>query len=133
MKQPFLCLELDIILLIHHAQINQHGGSTGIRDKAALIAALHRPIALYYYEPKTQLPVLAAYYALSITQAHPFIDGNKRTALVACHTFLRNNNYSLEATTMQKYNQLIGISNGSIKDNDFIEWVIQHTVATKLP
>jgi len=127
MNNKYVWLEFDTIYRMHEQQILQYGGSTGIRSYAALNAALTRPQQIYHYEPTTPLTHLAAYYALSITQAHPFLDGNKRTALTACHTFLRNHRYYLDVTYIEKYRKILAISSNNMSDQEFIEWIEHHT------
>ncbi len=77
------------VLAIHHRQISEHGGSEGLRDEGLLASALARPQNLLTYaQPRPDLAALAAAYAYGIARDRPFIDGNKRTALVAARTFL---------------------------------------------
>ena len=72
------------VLAIHEDQIARYGGSAGIRDRGLLEAALFRPQTGYYDD----LIQEAAALWESISQNHPFIDGNKRTAFAVTYTFL---------------------------------------------
>ena len=65
---------------VHVDQLREHGGLPGVRDENALEAALARPRQKWNYEPESDLSVLAAAYAFGVAKAHPFNDGNKRTA-----------------------------------------------------
>ena len=75
-------------------QMRQHGGLAGLRDPEALEAALARPINMSLYDG-ADLPALAAAYAHGIVKNHPFLDGNKRTALAAAAVFLDLNGIEL--------------------------------------
>ncbi|MBV9397760.1 MAG: type II toxin-antitoxin system death-on-curing family toxin [Bryobacterales bacterium] len=74
------------VLAMHADQIERYGGSHGIRDPGLLEAALFRPQTGYYAD----LIEEAAALWESLSQNHPFIDGNKRTAFAATDTFSRH-------------------------------------------
>ena len=80
-------LSTEMIIAIHDEQITVHGGSAGLRDRALLKSALDRPRNKWAYE-RAELAGLAAAYGYGIARNHPFVDGNKRTALLAIFTFL---------------------------------------------
>ena len=80
---------LDVALAIHAAQLAEHGGLDGVRDRTGLEFTLASPQNLLAYgNPKPDLAALAAQYAFAIARNQVFLDGNKRTALVVCRTFL---------------------------------------------
>lgn len=93
--QP-IWLEPDLAETIHDEVIERFGGSYGIRDKNLLESALARPQHLFTYE-QPSIFELAAAYGYGITKNHPFVDGNKRTALVVMIVFLEDNGYGFEA------------------------------------
>ena len=86
-------LTLADVLDIHADQIAVYGGAAGLRDPGQLEAALFRPQSGYYVD------VIAEAAALweSLSQNHPFVDGNKRTAFAATFTFLAINGVNLTA------------------------------------
>jgi death-on-curing protein len=86
-------LTLVEVLEIHADQIERYGGSHGVRDQGLLEAALYRPQTGYY----TDLIEEAAALWESLSQNHPFIDGNKRTAFAAVYTFLGINDVRFSA------------------------------------
>ena len=93
----------ETIVAIHHRQIAEHGGSEGLRDEGLLSSALARLQNLFAYsEPSPDLAALAAAYAFGIARNHPFMDGNKRTALIAARTFLLLNSVDLKASQDEK-------------------------------
>src|SRR5258705_11707889 len=100
---PIVLLLEETVIAIHHRQISEHGGSEGLRDEGLLASALARPQnALAYAQPPPDLPALAAAYAYGIARNHPFVDGNKRTELVAARPFLLLNAVNLEANKDEK-------------------------------
>jgi death-on-curing protein len=81
------------VLAIHADQIERYGGSEGLRDPGQLQAALFRAQSGFYVD----LIEEAAALWESLAQNHAFIDGNKRTAFAATHTFLAINGARLTA------------------------------------
>lgn len=75
------------VIDIHDLQIKVFGGADGLRDKGALESALFRPQSGYYSDIIQEASALWE----SLSQNHPFVDGNKRTALVSTVSFLRYN------------------------------------------
>jgi death-on-curing protein len=82
-------LTSDTILEIHDDQITVYGGSSGIRDFGMLESAVFRPQSGYY---KDLIEEAAALWE-SLSGNHPFVDGNKRTAVAATYTFLKMHGY----------------------------------------
>jgi death on curing protein len=87
------------VLAIHDDQIERYGGSRGVRDHGLLEAALYRPQTGYYAD----LIEEAAALWESLSQNHPFIDGNKRTAFAATYTVLAINGARLTADAQETY------------------------------
>ena len=85
-------LTVEIVREIHAEVIKSFGGSDGVRDQALLESAVAAPQASFGGEsPYADLAEIAAAYLFYLCRNHPFIDGNKRTALGACIVFLRLN------------------------------------------
>jgi len=85
-------LTASAVKAIHHEVLAVHGGARGIRDEALLESAVAAPQATTMGEPLiSDLLEIAAAYLFYLCRNHPFLDGNKRTALVACLVFLENN------------------------------------------
>jgi len=81
------------VLAIHADQLAHYGGGDGVRDPGQLEAALFRPQSGYYAD----LIAEAAALWESLSQNHPFVDGNKRTAFASMYTFLVINGMELTA------------------------------------
>lgn len=85
-------LDTEAVLAIHAEVLAAHGGGAGIRDKALLESAVAAPRASYAGEALiTNVIELGAAYLFYLCRNHPFVDGNKRTALAACLVFLQIN------------------------------------------
>ena len=85
-------LTVDIVREIHAEAIAKFGGSDGVREMALLESAVGAPQASFGGKsPYQDLAEVAAAYLFYLCRNHPFIDGNKRTALGACLVFLRLN------------------------------------------
>jgi len=91
-KPPFAHPTVDAVKAIHAAVLDAHGGSTGLRDEALLESAIAAPQATMMGKPLlTDALEVAAAYLFYLCRNHPFIDGNKRTALATCLVFLSEN------------------------------------------
>ncbi|MDH7454719.1 type II toxin-antitoxin system death-on-curing family toxin [Luteimonas composti] len=113
-----------LALAIHDRQLAEHGGGSGVRDEALLDSALARPQQLYAYgDPPPDLAALAASLAFGLAHNHPFVDGNKRTAAVACEVFVVLNGGTLQAQDHELYPQYLGLAEGSLNESAFADWL----------
>ena len=114
-----LFLTLDEALAIHADQIRRYGGSHGVRDIGLLSSALAMPRAsfggMYLH---TSLAEMAAAYLFHLAQNHPFLDGNKRTALAAALAFIWINDQRLEAGDDELTELVMGIAAGRLGKAD---------------
>ena len=128
-KDPIWVLK-SAVTLIHKRQLAEHGGLDGIRDDGMLESALVKPQNLYSYSsPTPTLAQLAASYAFGIARNHPFIDGNKRTALVVCELFLRLNRYAIEVSKEEKYSTFMSLAEGTLSEKDLANWLSKHIIS----
>ena len=96
--QEPIFLTLAETLKFHTRQIEQFGGTDGIRDMALLQSALAQPeMAFGGHWLHEDLFAMASAYAFHICKNHPFLDGNKRTALDVALVFLELNGISILA------------------------------------
>ncbi len=107
---------------IHEAQIEIHGGLSGVRDLSAVHAALNRPINKASYENATGCE-LAAAYAFGLAKNHGFVDGNKRTAWVTCRLFMVRSKLSFRSETLETIKTVEGVASGSISEEELAEWL----------
>jgi death on curing protein len=93
-SKPLTHLTASAVKAIHAEVLAAHGGSPGIRDEALFESAVAAPQATMMGQPLISDPVeIAAAYLFYLCRNHPFIDGNKRTALAACLVFLEINDF----------------------------------------
>lgn len=121
-------LRTDAVLAMHKRQIAEHGGGDGVRDLGLLESALVRPQNIAADEPEADIARLAAAYAFGIAKNHPFVDGNKRTSLVACRTFLILNGYQLDASPTDKYLTFLSLAEGTLSEEELAEWLRERIV-----
>ena len=117
-------LTIADILAIHADQIEVYGGGEGIRDPGLLEAALFRPQTGYYRD------VIAEAAALweSLSQNHPFVDGNKRTAFAAAYTFLAINGITVTADADQIWQFLSDLyDRHAVRFDALDEWLRANT------
>jgi len=92
LKKGILHPTVEAVKAIHREVLQAHGGSAGIRDEGLLDSAVAAPQATMMGKPMFKEPVeVAAAYLFYLCRNHPFIDGNKRTALATCLVFLSEN------------------------------------------
>jgi death-on-curing protein len=85
-------LTVEIVKEIHVAALEGFGGAEGVREPSLLESAVAAPqVTIGGYSPFADLAEVAAAYLFYHCRNHPFLDGNKRTALGACLVFLRLN------------------------------------------
>src|SRR5687768_16180909 len=93
------------VLAIHEDQIERFGGASGIRDRGLLEAALFRPQTGYYADLIDEAAALWE----SLSQNHPFIDGDKRTAFAVAFAFLVINGARLTAGPAKTGRFILGL------------------------
>jgi death-on-curing protein len=71
---------------------------------------------------------VAAVYAYHIIKNHPFIDGNKRTGMVAALTFLYLNHYEINVSQDDIYYFAMGIASSQITKDEVIIYFKEHIV-----
>jgi death-on-curing protein len=109
LKKDLLHPTVEAVKAIHREVLQAHGGSAGIRDEGLLDSAVAAPQATMMGKPMFREPVeVAAAYLFYLCRNHPFIDGNKRTALATCLVFLSENGLlSQEKLDVDAWEQLV--------------------------
>lgn len=124
------CIFLDskIVKLLHKMQIDNFGGSHGLRDEGMLESALSRPINKAEYGTEN-ICELAAAYVFGLAKNHPFVDGNKRIAIVTAGVFLMENGYMIETDDGRLYEFVVGIAAGEINEDGISRFLSDHVIA----
>lgn len=115
------------ILFLHHRLIATIGGSHGIRDLGALQAAAARPQATFDgVELYPDLFAKAASLFESLIRSHPFVDGNKRTAVAAAGLLLLRNGFRLAASQDDLYAFTMRMATGTAGQTEARQWLADH-------
>jgi death on curing protein len=113
-------LTLAEVIEVHVDQIRRYGGQAGLRDLGLLQSALAQPQASFAGQwLHNDLYAMAGAYAYHLCQNHPFIDGNKRTALASALVFLELNGISLLDPRGRLKNAMFRIASGKMKKEEF--------------
>jgi death-on-curing protein len=125
-------LEIDIVIDFHAEQLALFGGPDGIRDQGLLESALARPINKFAYG-ETDFAALAAAYGFGIARNHPFVDGNKRTALASMIVFLNLNKLDLEAPEEAATAIVLAMAAGEVGEDVLARWIAGHVKPLAAP
>jgi death-on-curing protein len=115
-------LTRQIVVAIHNEQLAIHGGAGGLRDEGMLESALDRPRNRGAYE-SAELAELAAAYAFGIARNHLFVDGNKRTSLLALYTFLGVNGIDFVVAEADAAAMILALAAGEVNEEGLIRWI----------
>ena len=132
MRQP-KWLSAALVTAIHDEAIYEFGGLPGVRDAGLLESALDRPRNHLAYEPKSSLFDLAAVLCVGIAKNHPFLDGNKRTALLATRAFLFLNGYALEPGQEDEVLTMVAVADGSLTEPALSLWLRTNSTRRSRP
>ena len=121
MNEP-IWLEVEILIDLHAEQLALFGGPDGIRDQGLLESALGRPVNKFSYG-ETDLAALAAAYAFGIARNHPFVDGNKRTSLLALYTFLGVNEVDFVVPEAEAAAMILALAAGEVDEAGLTRWI----------
>ena len=116
-------LKRSVVLALHRLQIEEHGGSHGLREDGLLDSALARPRQKQTYEPESDLATLAAAYGFGLAKNHAFVDGNKRIAFVAMYVFLGLNGFDLDAPEPEVVITMEGVAAGTVDETTLTDWL----------
>jgi len=120
--EKVLFLTLAEVIEIHNDQIQRYGGHAGIRDMNLLSSAAAMPYASFSGTfLHADIYEMAAAYAFHISQNHPFIDGNKRTALASALVFLELNGTGISYPEGKLYEAMIKLASGKMSKNEFAD------------
>jgi death-on-curing protein len=118
-------LTIAEVLTIHKQQIDQYGGIDGIRETGLLESAVFRPQTGYY----NSVPEESAALMESLADNHPFVDGNKRAAFAAAHTFLLVNGFDLAVDPISAFEFVMrSISSGEFRFAQILKWINDHII-----
>ncbi len=119
---------LEEVVAIHFRITEKTGGSQGVRDWDLLSSALGRPQATFGGEDLyADIYVKAAALVQSLSSNHPFVDGNKRTAIATIEYFLYLNEIEIKATQREKVDFALWAENKKPTLEGIASWIKKHT------
>ncbi len=121
-------LSPQALLAAHDEQLAEHGGAAGVRDLGLFESALARPQNLAAYS-EPDVAALAAAYAFGLARNHPFVDGNKRIALIALEAFLALNGIELTAGDVSCVQTILSLAAGELDEDMLAQWIRQNSRA----
>ena len=122
-------VDTELAVAIHDDLINTFGGSLGIRDKGLLESALAQPQASFFGSLlHSTIQEQAAAYLYHICKNHPFIDGNKRTALGVMEAFLGMNDYQLNISNSDLENLVLDVANDRINKSTLTKIIEKYLI-----
>jgi len=116
------------ILKMHSLLIQKTGGSDGVRDEGLLDSALNLPFQSFDGQDiyKT-IQAKAARLGFSLINNHPFVDGNKRTGILAMLVFLEMNSIEILCTDEELIELGLDVADSSVSFKDLLNWTIDHS------
>ena len=121
-------LEAADLVAMHRQVVAEFGGPPGLRDQGLLESAAARPKHLAAYGPASAFE-LAAAYAFGLARNHPFVDGNKRIALIATFTFLLLNGWEVQAEETAAVLVFIDLAAGKLDEKQLATWLERNSRA----
>jgi death-on-curing protein len=112
---------------LHRESIARFGGSDGTRDAGLLESALARPQHRAAYEDVVSLFTLAADYCLGIVKNHPFVDGNKRSGILAAATFLSLNGCDFRPPETSIVQMIVALAAGEADGDALAAWFREYS------
>jgi death-on-curing protein len=121
-------LSVEQVLDLHRRMIDEFGGSVELRDRGLLESAVAMPMARFGGQYLHDgLPAMAAAYLFHLCKNHPFVDGNKRTALAAANLFVLANGATLAASNAELEELTLGVASGTLSKDDVVVFFQGHT------
>ncbi len=122
-------LDVAAVESIHDRNIEEYGGSPGLRDRGLLESAVARAQNTAAYASESTPASVAASLSFGLIKNHAFIDGNKRIGLAALVTFLNLNGYTLSASQSERITTVLAVASSELSEADWTHWVETHVAA----
>lgn len=118
----------EIVPFLHADLIRRYGGRYGLRDPGLLSSALAQPRLTgdRRFLHRTIFDKAAA-YGYHLARNHPFVDANKRVALVIMDIFLQMNGWQIEASEEEAFTTISALARGDMSRPALARWLKDHT------
>jgi death-on-curing protein len=124
-KEP-VWLNRIMVDAMHFDQLQQHGGTHGIRDENALKTTLFLPKNVFASDNRNSLPALASVYGVGFATNHAYRDGNERVAFAAMHVFLGLNGHDILVAESDVIRLMLDLTAGKVGDRKLTNWLRAH-------
>ncbi len=121
LQEPVWLTKAQVTIL--HTEVLRFGGQSGLRDQGMLQSALARPFHRFEYAEDIDLFDLAAAYGFGLAKNHPFIDGNKRVALITMRAFLFRNGYHFNPDQIETVVFMEGLAASTSTEEEIASWL----------
>ncbi len=129
MSKQIQFITVSRVLFIHDQMVKRFGGSHGVRDMGLVESAVARPQATFGGEYLYQsIFDKGAALLQSLLKNHPFIDGNKRTALTSAGLFLKINGWRLKNTHNEEIEFAVKVDNYNLTLEQISKWLKDHSI-----
>ncbi|MGY8607729.1 type II toxin-antitoxin system death-on-curing family toxin [Gluconobacter cerinus] len=127
-----MALSPEFFIYMNRQLTSLHGGLHGVRDRSALESAVARFSNMLAYADEPDVVQASVAMAEGIVRNHPFLDGNKRTAVAALHVALEMNGYQLEAPVMEQVCMVEALAARAASSESFRDWVAMRSSRREL-
>ncbi len=122
---------IEDVVFLHIVAVETFGGAEGLRDLESLRAAVARPWGSSFGQDHFPTPFdKAAALAESLIRRHPFVDGNKRTAMYAAVYLLETLGHELETKQKELEDFAVSVAVGDLETEDIALWFEEHAQNT---
>lgn len=123
-------LSLDEILILHALVLSRYGGSAGVRDIGRLEAVVAcQTQVVFGVELYDSLFDKVAAMVRGLVADHPFVDGNKRTAMLVGLTLVESNGYVFTARKGELEDFAVSVATDHLDIPAIAEWIETHSRA----
>lgn len=129
MSTPNIQFTIQDIHELHTQLENVFVLSSGVRDENLLASAVNTPFQTFMgNDLYPSIYDKAAQLCYGIANNHPFIDGNKRTALHSMYVYLIINGFDITASQQDVENLIINVAAGNMTNVELAQWLRRNTI-----
>lgn len=118
------------VLALHQLQIDQFGGSPGLKNESLLLSAVGQPESgigdVYFHK---DLYEMAAAYLFHLVKNHAFNDGNKRIAALTASVFLQVNGFTITADEEDFEKLVLNAAQSVLSKDQIAEFFRKNTIS----
>ncbi|PID28893.1 type II toxin-antitoxin system death-on-curing family toxin [Candidatus Saccharibacteria bacterium] len=125
-------ITLEQVLQYHAAVLTKDGGMDGVRDIGRLDSAVATQYQVVFAQQLyCDVPAKAAALIYRIINDHPFVDGNKRTAMLVGLAVMELNGYRIKARAGEIEDLAVAVTTKHLESDSIKQWLVRHTRSDK--